>query len=288
MLKEHVGEDAPEAEAAQADGPGRIEALLTRTRGRLTSHRLGRIETRLRSIETRSLPHLDAIEAQITEVGRALRRPRRGAPTDKRFLEATSLVLAQGRTKLEQDRLWILWQAVRNTAGLGQAVAEVGTYRGGSAYFLALTYQMVLGHEVPLHAIDTFEGHPQDKLSDLDPPSHKTPGAFARTSYEEVAGYLHEFEKTVVHKGELTAIAADLPDQRYQLVHLDADLYESTRDCLAYFVDRVVPGGVIVLDDYDAPNCPGVRMAAEELLARDDRWQSWQPHTEQLILIKLR
>ena len=73
-----------------------------------------------------------------------------------------------------------------------------------------------------------------------------------------------------------------------RLVHLDADLYESTKDCLAYFAPRIPPGGVIVLDDYDAPNCPGVRLAAEEFLAADESsWQTWHPHTEQLVLIRI-
>jgi macrocin-O-methyltransferase TylF-like protien len=240
-------------------------------------------ETLMAQSETR----LEGIETQITDLSRALRKPRRAEPTDKRFLEAASLVLAQGRTKLQQDRLWILWQAARNTAHLGHAAAEVGTYRGGSAYFLALAFQMLLGHEIPLDAIDTFEGHPQGKVSAEDPPSHHQADAFAGTSYAEVIGYLREFEQVDVHKGELTAIAGDLPQRTYQLVHLDVDLYESTRDCLEYFTGRVARGGVIVLDDYDAPNCPGVRRAAEELLSTDDRWQWWQPQTEQLLLIKL-
>jgi predicted O-methyltransferase YrrM len=218
---------------------------------------------------------------------RVLKKPVKAAPTDARFVETAALVLAHGRTKLERERLYVLWQAARNTAHLDAAVAEVGTYRGGSAYFLALAYRMHLGREVPLEAIDTFEGHPQEKLSALDPPSHKQPGAFAKTSYEQVVAYLREFERVTVRKGELTAVAPELPDQRYQLVHLDVDLYESTKDCLAYFADRVVPRGVIVLDDYDAPNCPGVRQAAEELLAADDRWQTWHPHTEQLVMIRL-
>ena len=249
--------------------------------------RLRRVEQRLNGMDTQSAKRLSRLEGQIADLLEALRRPQRGEPTDKRFLETASLVLAQGRTKLRQDRLWILWQAAHNTSHLGHAAAEVGTYRGGSAYFLALAYQILLGREVPLDAIDTFEGHPRNKLSDHDPPSHKGPGAFARTSYEEVVGYLHQFEQTVVHKGELTAIANDLPDRTYQLVHLDVDLYESTKDCLAYFTGRLAPGGVIVLDDYDAPNCPGVRLAAEEFLSGNDRWQTWQPHTEQLLLIRM-
>jgi O-methyltransferase len=267
-------------------------AVLTRTiripnRLRRLEQRVDGIDSRARAAQATSSVTLEEIQSQLGQLARSLKKPIKGTPTDARFLEAASVVLAHGRTKLERDRLYVLWQAARNTAHLGAAAAEVGTYRGGSAYFIALAFRMHLGHEVPLEAIDTYQGHPQDKLSDVDPPSHKTPGAFAKTSYEQVVGYLREFEQTTVRKGELTAIADELPHRRYQLVHLDVDLYESTRDCLAYFADRVVPRGVIVLDDYDAPNCPGVRRAAEELLATDDRWQTWHPHTEQLIMTRL-
>ncbi len=280
--------------ASVPDGSARRGSAQRSWLHRLFFGRMDRIEElerrsnkRLRSIERKYNNRLEEIKGEMSDLNRYLRIPKRGQPTDARFLEAASLVRAHGRTKLDPDRLWMLWQAADNTRRLGLAVAEVGTYRGGSAYFLALAHLILNGSEVELDAIDTFEGHPVDKLSAVDPPSHKTEGAFARTSYEQVAGYLSRFERTTVHKGELSAIAPSLPDRRYGLVHLDVDLLESTRDCLAFFVDRVAVGGVIVLDDYDAPNCPGVRQAAEELLAHDARWQTWQPHTEQLVLVKI-
>ena len=47
--------------------------------------------------------------------------------------------------------------------------------------------------------------------------------------------------------------------------------------------------GVIVLDDYDSPTCPGVREAAEEFLdANEDAFHVWQPLTKQLLLVRRR
>jgi O-methyltransferase len=232
-------------------------------------------------------------DEQLDEIRKELRKLRQ-AITEKEsvrldpgFVETSTAVLQHRRTKLGQDRLWILWQAVRNTAPLGGAAAEVGTYRGGSAYFIAASFASVLGEEVPVEAIDTFEGHPQPKLSEHDAALHHKPHAYtADVSYEEVAEYLAPFARTTVHRGEFSAVAPALPDRRYALVHVDVDLYESTLDCLRYFGPRMLAGGVIVLDDYDSPTCPGVRRAAEEFLAAGGGFQSWHPHTKQLLLVR--
>ena len=57
------------------------------------------------------------------------------------------------------------------------------------------------------------------------------------------------------------------PGDRYRFVHLDVDLYEPTRDSLNYFYPRLVPGGMIVSDDY---GWPGARKAIDEFCAREN------------------
>jgi predicted O-methyltransferase YrrM len=52
--------------------------------------------------------------------------------------------------------------------------------------------------------------------------------------------------------------------EQFSLVHLDVDIYTSVRDCLQFFWPRMVAGGVIILDDYNAPDCPGAKKAADE------------------------
>jgi O-methyltransferase len=234
------------------------------------------------------------VDAQLDDVRNELRKLRK-AITEKKnvrhdpgFLQTLATVTEQRRTKLSPERLWILWQAVRNVAPLDGAAAEVGTYRGGSAYFIAASFATIRGHEVPVEVIDTFDGHPQEKLSEYDAALHHKPHAFtSNVSYADVAEYLSPFKQTTVHKGEFSSVTPVLPDHRYALVHVDVDLLESTRDCLRYFGPRLLPGGVIVLDDYQSPTCPGVGRAAEEFLAASKGgFQSWHPHTEQLLLVK--
>lgn len=238
-----------------------------------------------------------ALAEDLEQVRDELKRLRRQAAEseDVRFVMRRSgfadlhaQVVGHGRTKTGADRLWIISQAIHNAARTSGAAAEVGSYRGGSAWFIAATFKDVLGHEIPIEIIDTFEGHPEDKLSEEDMPEHHARHRFTTTSYEGVRDHLAQFEQATVHKGEFSAVAPSLPEAEYRFVHLDVDLYASMRDGLRYFGPRVAKGGVIVLDDYDSPSCPGVRRAAEEYLAADDSFQSWNPHTKQLVLVKCR
>jgi O-methyltransferase len=59
-------------------------------------------------------------------------------------------------------------------------------------------------------------------------------------------------------------IPGQAPD-RVALLRLDTDWYESTRHELAHLYERVTPGGVIIIDDYDY--WEGSRKAVDEFLA---------------------
>lgn len=50
----------------------------------------------------------------------------------------------------------------------------------------------------------------------------------------------------------------------YCFVHVDVDLYQSAIDCCKYFYRLLVPGGVMIFDDYGFGTCPGVRLAVDE------------------------
>jgi hypothetical protein len=63
------------------------------------------------------------------------------------------------------------------------------------------------------------------------------------------------------------------------------DLYVPALECLNYFGPRLVQGGIVVLDDYGKPTCPGIRRAAEEFLAAGG-FQAWNALTRQLVLVK--
>jgi hypothetical protein len=204
---------------------------------------------------------------------------------EPQFLELARTVKAAGRCMLGYDRLYVLWQCARNVATLDAAVGEVGSYRGGSAYFLASVFRALAGHDVPMHIFDTFQGHPE-KIDPRHDTVHKA-GMFADTSYEQVRTYLGGFPRLVMHKGEFSAQAASAPDQRYMLAHIDVDIYRTTLDALRYFGSRLLPGGVLVVDDFGAPKCPGVATAVEEYLSECPAYHVWHMRTEQVVLARM-
>jgi hypothetical protein len=200
------------------------------------------------------------------------------------FYKIANRVISDGKTFLSHDRLYILWQSIRNVRFVFLPAVEVGSYRGGSAFFIATALNELLGTEVPLHVIDTFEGHPDKVSQEFD--NQHVQGYFSDTSFEDVQSYLSGFSKVIMHKGEFTSVAKELSVIQYGFVHIDVDIYQSILDCLNYFGERIVEGGVIVVDDYGAPSCPGVERAVKEYLQKHNNFYVWQPFTEQIILVK--
>lgn len=234
------------------------------------------------------LRHVQKIEHDVSALRKRIDKRRFIELKDPSFVDASQEAISRKRTSLREDRLWILWQAAHNVARLDgrHTAAEIGTYRGGSAYFIASAFVHALGHDVPFDVVDTFEGlAPEDRAAqDGDFGSKRT---FTDTTFESVREYLARFEQLVVHKGDIAEVASTLAHPSYSLVHVDVDLYEPALECLRFFGPRVPIGGVIVLDDYEALKCPGIRKAADEYLVEEPRFQPWNPHTEQLVLIRL-
>lgn len=168
---------------------------------------------------------------------------------------------------------------------MGLPAAEVGTYRGGSAHFIAAAYVTLTGSEVPLHVFDTFEGHPAAMISEFD--TYHKAGMFSDIDYEEVKAYLSGFAQVQIHRGEFSETAKTLPDLSFGFAHFDVDLYRTTLDCLEYFGGRVAAGGSIVIDDYGAKKCPGVAKAVASYLDGASGFQTWQMPTQQLLLVKI-
>jgi len=254
--------------------------LITDT-GSGTSRVLGRV---LRSVKVLR----ESDRAVTRDVGRLLRRLAQIASafdvtTDDAFIDAARPIVTSKRTLLGYDRLYVLWQAVINAAPLKLPAVEVGTFRGGSAALLAQALQKFAGPDAELHVVDTFEGHLDETLSEHDPPLQR--GQFRRNSYEDVREFLTPFG-VHVHKGDASLVIPTWPERRYSLVHLDVDLYRPTLSCLEYFGPRMADAGIIVMDDFEAPSCPGIALAVQQYRAAHPIFQLWKMRGEQAVLVK--
>jgi len=142
--------------------------------------------------------------------------------------------------------------AVRKIPG---DMAELGVASGASA--------MMIASRAPgriLHLFDTFEGLPKPTGQD----SARFKERQYRYSLEEVQRYL-KTDDIRFHRGLFPHTASDLSDTRFAFVHLDADLYESTKAGLEWFYPRLNKGAILIAHDYDTS--AGVNRAFEEFFA---------------------
>ena len=161
-------------------------------------------------------------------------------------------------TLVPPERCFTLYQMAMTTRVRPGVMAEVGVYRGGTA--------KLLGNACPdkeLHLFDTFTGMP---ATDPRWDRHRA-GEFADTSLEVVRETLSDISNVRFHPGFFPETAGPVENLRFSLVNVDVDIYSSASACLEFFYPRMVPGGIMVFDDYDSPKCPGIGQAIAEFLA---------------------
>lgn len=165
-------------------------------------------------------------------------------------------------------------------------IVECGVWKGGSMMAAALAVDRVGGVDRDLWLYDTFMGLTQPGEMDVDVAGNSAlqqmrerhpnllPGqvdgsdVFAFASLDEVrnnmatVGYRGGQVRFV--KGSVQdTIPASIPD-RIALLRLDTDFYDSTKHELTHLVPRMVPGGILIIDDYGA--WLGARQAVDEFL----------------------
>lgn len=135
-------------------------------------------------------------------------------------------------------------------------VVECGVYKGGSARLLATIFK---NKQVLL--FDSFEGMLED---DAIKTGGHFKGHFNDTDLDRVKNYLSDKTNCSFHKGWLPSSADFLTTENFCLVHLDLDLYQSTKAAIEIFWPRLNVGGHMIFDDYNWHACPGVNLAIEE------------------------
>lgn len=139
-------------------------------------------------------------------------------------------------------------------AGLPGDVAECGVYKGGGARLLATVFG-----DRRLFLFDSFSGFQVDDSNG----GFFNRGSFSDLSLESVMEYLSDKENCLYFQGWLPDSAKSVRN-RFCLIHMDMDHYDSTIESLRLFWPMVVPGGAVVFDDWEDACCPGVKRAVEE------------------------
>lgn len=158
------------------------------------------------------------------------------------------------------DRKYTLNELLKLTLHIDADVVECGSYKGASAYLMCKAYQ---NSEVLVHLFDSFEG--------LSMPNDRDGNYWNKGSLSmpesEIYEALKEFKNHRIYKGWIPDRFSEVRDRRIGFLHVDVDLYQPTLDSLHFFYDRIVPGGVILMDDYGFTSCPGAKQAADEFFS---------------------
>ena len=89
-------------------------------------------------------------------------------------------------------------------------------------------------------------------------------GDFKDTSLSAVSAFLKPFPKIIFKQGFFPQSAKGLSVPRFSFVHIDVDIYQSVLDSLNYFYPQMARGGVMLFDDYQWKDTPGVEEAIHE------------------------
>jgi len=155
-----------------------------------------------------------------------------------------------------QDESYTIYSSVLSTNLLAGAIAEVGVYQGTTARLIS-----EIKGEKKLFLFDTFEGMPNEKISNQDDWELNT---HRDTSLESVKTYLSSYEHLIFVPGQFPESLKNdrfrsIQNEVFSLVNLDVDLYQSTLDGLEFFYPRLVAGGRLISHNYNLKGSPGGR-----------------------------
>jgi O-methyltransferase len=183
----------------------------------------------------------------------------------------TAYLQVKDGTLVDRYRCFELWRLVEQSAKLeGGALIEIGVWRGGTAALIAIQARD-LGLRDRVFACDTFYGIVKAGPED----AHYVGGEHADTSRRLVEELFYETLKL----NNIEILAGVFPEDtgglvenlKFRFCHIDVDVYQSAKDVTEWIWERLVPGGMIVYDDYGWDTTPGIARYVETQLPLKDR-----------------
>lgn len=145
---------------------------------------------------------------------------------------------------------------LRTTLNVPGDVAEFGTWRGATLMLLAKLLRIHDPHGPKVvHCFDTFEG--LGAFAEQDGTAVADAGRY-RGDLDVIRAFIDLYElgdDIDIHQGlieeEVPKLLAERPELSFSFVYCDTDLYESTMTILNHVAARVMPGDVIVFDEWN-------------------------------------
>jgi O-methyltransferase len=174
----------------------------------------------------------------------------------------------RSNTLVDEYRCYELWTLCGQLDPLEPGdILEIGVWRGGTGCLLAARSK---GSGGTVFLCDTFSG--VVKSGDQD--SGYIGGEHADASKAmvlELAARMSLPNVEVLQGVFPDATGNRIGGRRFRFCHIDVDVYESAAQSFAWVWPRLVPGGVVVFDDYGFYSCGGVTRFVEQMRGGHDR-----------------
>ena len=177
------------------------------------------------------------------------------------------------------------YELFSKTVNLPGDIVELGVFKGttlmGWANFLEIRnmgdrHKKVIG-------FDNFSGFASfdEKDGAMSEEVEKVDGGFSSSEFLpqlEDAISIYDQDRFIPHKKRVELVKGNIettipkyvkdnPGLRISLIHFDADLYAPTKVGLEYLWDLVVPGGIVVFDEYGIQPWEGESKAVDEFFS---------------------
>lgn len=153
---------------------------------------------------------------------------------------------------LKPSELFTLYSLANYQKDVEGDYAEVGVFKGATAKAICEAKK-----DKPLYLFDTFDGLPE--VSSFDSGMFKEKQFVS--SEDLVKKKLSKYSNVNIVKGLFPQSGTNVSNNKFSFVHLDVDLYRSTKDCLEFFYCRMSKDAILISHDYHAD---GVRKAFNE------------------------
>lgn len=203
-------------------------------------------------------PSLRGQPAHTTLISSATYGPWRSDPA----FQAVAATVSH-HTLLDEMRLHELWQLADQVGHLDGDGIEVGCWRGGAGAMIAAR----LGERRPgttMVLCDTFSGVVKAGANDRVYRGGEH-GDASEQDVREIAGRLGVTNLKVLTGIFPEETGAAVADRRFKFAHIDVDVHDGVRDSFFWLLPRLVPGAIVVFDDYGSATTDGVRTFIDEL-----------------------
>lgn len=168
------------------------------------------------------------------------------------------------------------YELYKRISGLAGDIVECGVYKAVSLLRFATFRELLeVGHSRRIVAFDAFGKFPRAGIDGevdqafIERFENEGGDGLSAESIQDILSFKALSNSVELVPGDVRetvpAYLSANPTRRIALLHLDMDVYEPTKVALERFWDHLVPGAIVVIDDYNAVE--GATRAVDEFVA---------------------